>query len=142
VSEVDAAAKHAFAVVFSALHVIAAQHADLGLRIENREIDGDFSGIDRGVVFRIQMARIFLITWEALPLRIISAAPRSRWPVLSYSDSWARASGRAAASRGTDAFRTRVGEHARHEIPWSTFVTLLVALHERRFGVDLRLRRG
>src|SRR6185295_5363414 len=60
VREIDAAAEHAAAIVFTALHIIAAQHANLNLRIEQGEVDGDFRGIDGGVVFRVEVPRIFL----------------------------------------------------------------------------------
>ena len=136
--EVDAAAEHAFAVVFSALHVIAAQYTDLGLRIEDRKVDGDLRRIDRSVVFGIEMARIFL-----QHVRRVALAG-------DFGGAEVEVAGPFVFGKLCDGFRSRqehgmaqvcsgarIGKYFRNENPLVDFVPFLVALHERQLGVDL-----
>jgi hypothetical protein len=57
VREVDAGAEQALARVLGVRDGVAAQHADLGLRVEQREVDRGLQAGDRGLVLGVQVAR-------------------------------------------------------------------------------------
>src|SRR2546430_13480895 len=58
VREVDAAAEHTASPVLSALHDIAAQHAELGEGIEDRQVDRDLGRIEGARILGVQVARV------------------------------------------------------------------------------------
>ena len=58
VRQVDAGREQAAAAIFRVLDRIAAQHGDVGSRIERGDIDRDFETVERGLVLGIEKARI------------------------------------------------------------------------------------
>src|SRR5262245_65102648 len=58
--EIDAGAEHAASLVFGMLDHGAAHDGDLGRAIEQCEIDAELRTIERGLVLRIEKARIVL----------------------------------------------------------------------------------
>ena len=60
VRKVDAGAEHAPSLVFRVLDDGAAHHGNFGRAIEQRQIDADFGAIERGLVLRVEEARIVL----------------------------------------------------------------------------------
>src|ERR1700733_7217636 len=56
--EIDPAAEYPASAVFDVLDLPAPEHGDIAPGVERRQIDADFGRIDRGLVLRIQIARI------------------------------------------------------------------------------------
>src|SRR5262245_18038071 len=58
--EVDASAENAAAFVFRMLDHGAAHDGDFACAVEQREIDTDFRGIERSLIFGVEKSRIVL----------------------------------------------------------------------------------
>ncbi len=109
--QVDAGREQAPAAVFRVLDRVAAQHGDIGRRIERGDVDRDFKPVERRLVFGIEKARVAHGDQRRL------AAPLQRRAFELESCRVWRSGGlvpalpaAATAWRGTDACRT---PHAR-----------------------------
>src|SRR5262249_42687547 len=56
--QIDARAEDASAAIFRMLDLAAAQHDDLRIFIEQRQVDADFHGVQRALIFCIQKSLI------------------------------------------------------------------------------------
>ena len=79
VREIDAGAEHVAVLVFRMLDRHAAQHRDLDLRIEQREIDAGFHAVERGLVLGIEEARIAERQDRRLAAPLDRGAGQVRW---------------------------------------------------------------
>src|SRR3989442_6075340 len=141
--EVDAAAEHAAPLILAARYGVPAQHADLRLRIEDRQIDRDLGRVHGARVLGGQMARVLLDHVRGLAFAEDFRRAEIDAPILSQLR---KPLGGSPAGQPPRVAKVapggRIRGHRGAEEALIDLQSFLVALQERGLGRDLRARRS
>jgi hypothetical protein len=136
--QVDAGAEQSAAAIFRVLDLAAAQHRDVGGRIEDRDIDGDLHGVERGVVLGIEKARIAGGDERSLaPTLDLDLAEIDAAYGVEFAQELRRGCTRQQHRVAQVAAGRFVREHMGEENALVDFDAVLVALQVLTFGGDL-----
>ena len=134
VRQVDAGAEEAFSGVARMRDLAAAQHADLGPRVEERDVDGDLERLERRLVLGIQEAGIVHCHHHSASLALHACAREIEpAPPLEFGEARSRMRMRQQHRVAKMAARHGIGEHGGKEEPLVDFEAALVLLQPRCF---------
>ena len=112
----------------------AAQHADLGPRVEERDVDGDLERLERRLVLGVQEARIIHCHHRSASLALHACAREIEpAPPLEFGEARSRMRMRQQHRVAKMAACHAIGEHGGKEEPLVDFEAALVLLQPRCF---------
>src|SRR5712692_5261555 len=139
--EVDAGAEDAPAGILGMRDRRAAQHAHLGLRVEQRDIDRLLHALERRLVLGVEEARVVHRQHRCLAVTLEAGAAKIQFAG-SFVLRQARARTRMRKKHRVAEMRTRrrVAEDLGEKLALRLLQPLLVALREPRFALELLFR--